>query len=397
MGLNPTSSTSGLAVAQLLSTASIQHRAYLSKEFTKLRRVRPRVPFFKLVAHRLPTLWGLYRDLIRCLPDIRESKKESKWRWKDFRDEEWASREHGTALLWHVRRSFRQQRSLTSPQKCKECLLFWYKLLEHLQSPVSNRFASKLSRYERILRARREKIEMQQVYEKELEWIKKMKNRPILTGGYLRPTINNRPLPRMKNQPIHITMMIRNRIKARAKRMERQTQLIGWLEDAKAERVFEAGLRKEALDENGMVDLRELDFEDGGYQTAIRDSLRSISESFELDRQRASSRFTPEMIGLIKNARKVKLANKTRERQRELRGEITNRALKRMRQGPPAHILTKMSEEEKRLDKVAREVSRGGYSGSIKRQRRKKDRRRTKELGASNLDENEPKSAADVE
>jgi len=72
------------------------------------------------------------------------------------------------------------------------------------------------------------------------------------------------------------------------------------------------------------------------------------------------------MIATIKRARTFKIENKTRERQRELRGEITNRLVKRMNQGPPAHILTKMSDEERHLDWVIREVSLGGYSGKIK-------------------------------
>ncbi|KAG8796581.1 hypothetical protein FRC17_007976, partial [Serendipita sp. 399] len=295
MNLNATPSGSLRTVAQLLTTTSLQHRAHLAKEFSKLRRVRPRVPFFKLVAHRLPTRWGLYRDLLRCLPQVRETKQESRWRWKDFRDEEWDSRAHGKALL------------------------------DHLQSPTPSPQALKVARYERLIRARREKVEMQRVYDKELEWIEKMKKRPILTGGYLRPSLYNRPLPRMKNQPIHITMMIKKRIKARAKRIERQGTLIGWLEDVKTERLFESNLQKEIAGETGNLDSRQPEFEAREYETAIRDSLKSITQSFELDRQRAASKFTPEMITLIKNARKAKIANKTRERERELRGEVTNR------------------------------------------------------------------------
>jgi hypothetical protein len=80
------------------------------------------------------------------------------------------------------------------------------------------------------------------------------------------------------------------------------------------------------------------------------------------------------MMALVKAARTAKIANKTRERQRELRGEVTKRSIKRLRKRPPPHRLEKMTEEEKMEDKVMREVSWGGYSGSIKAQVKKKHR-----------------------
>lgn len=47
------------------SPQSLAFRANLAKLVSPLRRVRPRVPFFQLAAHRVPTLWGLYRSLLR--------------------------------------------------------------------------------------------------------------------------------------------------------------------------------------------------------------------------------------------------------------------------------------------------------------------------------------------
>ena len=48
---------------------SIQlQRAELSKAFSSLRRTRPRVPFWLLAAHRIPTLWSLYRGIQREAP-----------------------------------------------------------------------------------------------------------------------------------------------------------------------------------------------------------------------------------------------------------------------------------------------------------------------------------------
>lgn len=53
---------------------SLTFRANLARLVSPLRRVRPRVPFYQLAAHRIPTLWTLYRGLLRKAPtdDVRE-------------------------------------------------------------------------------------------------------------------------------------------------------------------------------------------------------------------------------------------------------------------------------------------------------------------------------------
>jgi hypothetical protein len=50
------------------SPESLARRLELSKLLPPLKRVRARVPFFYLAAHRIPTLWTLYRGLLREAP-----------------------------------------------------------------------------------------------------------------------------------------------------------------------------------------------------------------------------------------------------------------------------------------------------------------------------------------
>jgi hypothetical protein len=47
---------------------SLAFRAKLAQFVSPLRRVRSRTPFFRLAAHRIPTLWSLYRGLLRHSP-----------------------------------------------------------------------------------------------------------------------------------------------------------------------------------------------------------------------------------------------------------------------------------------------------------------------------------------
>ena len=60
----------------------------------------------------------------------------------------------------------------------------------------------------------------------------------------MRPTLYHGPLPRMKPQPIAISGMIRTRMKARTRRIEKQARLQADLELLAEERDFEMGLRQ---------------------------------------------------------------------------------------------------------------------------------------------------------
>jgi hypothetical protein len=46
----------------------IQHRQNIARIVSGLRPVRPHIPFYRLGAHRVPTLWTLYRGLLRASP-----------------------------------------------------------------------------------------------------------------------------------------------------------------------------------------------------------------------------------------------------------------------------------------------------------------------------------------
>ena len=96
--------------------------------------------------------------------------------------------------------------------------------------------------------------------------------------------------------------------------------------------------------------------------------IASVQASYDLDYTRAQTPYSPDIINMVKAARREKIRNKTREKERERRGEITRNAIKRMNKGPPAHVLSKMTPEQRRRDRILRGPSEAGYAGRIKRE-----------------------------
>ncbi|CDO76164.1 hypothetical protein BN946_scf184740.g7 [Trametes cinnabarina] len=187
-----------------------------------------------------------------------------------------------------------------------------------------------------------------------------------MTGAYLKPSLYNKPLPRLVPQPLHITGMIVARRKARARRMVMHETLKEHMKLIDVERDVERSLAQQAEVEG--TSLEQVYADDyGGWREPIINQFKQLSQSFELERQRAATPYPPELLEQIKAARREKVANKTRERERELRGEMTNRLLKQMRKSPPAHRLAKMSDRRRRMDAISRGVSEVGYVAKVKR------------------------------
>lgn len=92
-----------------------------------------------------------------------------------------------------------------------------------------------------------------------------------------------------------------------------------------------------------------------------------ILETYKRDEARSRLAYPADMLEAIKQARRDKIQNKTRELDRERRGEVLRRTVRRRNKGPPAHVLATMSTEERRMDKIARSVSEVGYVGMVKR------------------------------
>ncbi|KAI8994218.1 hypothetical protein BD414DRAFT_436884 [Trametes punicea] len=325
----------------LPSLDSISHRARFAKLISELRPTRFRAPLTRLLAHRIPTLWTLYRGIMRDAPTetIRSHMRE----------------------FFRARRRVREQGQVT--RDLRKAHNRWDVFRK--AKAGDEHFQAVCMRYSRMIEGARIQARAEWVYQQELAWYERMRTRPILTGAYHKPSLYNRPLPRLRPQPRHITGMIVSRLRARIRRVARQETLKDHTRFLEAERGVEQQLAKEAATmrvpfERVYTD----DFE--GWGKPIVEDLKKISESFDLERMRESTPYPPELLEQVKAARREKVANKTRERERERRGEMTNRLRKQMRQSPPAHILVKMSARQRRMDAIARGASEVGYVAKVK-------------------------------
>jgi len=101
-------------------------------------------------------------------------------------------------------------------------------------------------------------------------------------------------------------------------------------------------------------------------ETPIRETLGNIQACFDREAARANLPYTLELLEMVKEARRVKIANKTREGERQRRGEVLPITLKRMRKGLPAYLLDRLSPKRIELTRITRKPSEGGYTGKIK-------------------------------
>lgn len=221
------------------------------------------------------------------------------------------------------------------------------------------------------------------------DWQRQMKNRPILTGGLILPTMLNSALPRMKPQPQAIAGMILNRRKIYETRRIKRDKEKEWRQDIMREAQFEEGLAKEAQTKGlmfervyssptikkewGVFILRSFFLTCFTYTMPDSVFVSTIRELHEADKPyfaRAQGPIPPALLEQVRIAKRDKVLNKTKERERERRGEILRSTLRRARQGLPARLILTTSAEKQAEDKLVRgNISDVGYLGTVKARR----------------------------
>ncbi|KAH9889921.1 hypothetical protein C8Q73DRAFT_736399 [Cubamyces lactineus] len=323
----------------LPSPQSLAHRARLASLFSELRPTRFRAPLTRLPAHRIPTLWTLYRGIIRDAPT--------------------------ETIRSHMREFFRSRRGMRGQGDVTRELKKAYRRLEVFGRVKAGdeHLKAVCQRYSRMIEGAAFQARADWVFQQEIAWQERMRTRPIMTGGYLKPSFFNKPLPRLRPQPLHITGMIVSRRKARQRRLDRNDAL----QDEKAFLDFESSFENALAANSGSSFERFFSNHMSSWRAPLNEDLRRLTDGFNRERARSAVPYPPEMLEQIRAARREKIANKTRERERERRGEVTNHLLKQMRKRPPAHRLSQMSPKARRMDIIARGASEVGYVAKVKR------------------------------
>jgi len=185
-----------------------------------------------------------------------------------------------------------------------------------------------------------------------------------MTGGYLRPSLYNRPLPRLNPQPTSISVMIFRRRRARSRRVLESRKWKNWVADLGLERQFEADL---ATHTRLAGEKFEPIYDDmRSWRKPMKLLIRDINRSFRLDLARSRTPYSKDMLAAIKGARRNKIINKTREKSLARKGYYTNRVVKQLNKGPPAHVLTTMSKKQLLIDRVSRWPGDNGFVGTVK-------------------------------
>ncbi|EKM79492.1 hypothetical protein AGABI1DRAFT_74569 [Agaricus bisporus var. burnettii JB137-S8] len=308
-----------------------------------LLRTRPRTPFWNIPAHTRPTRI-LYRNLLKHAPT--------------------------DAIYWRIQLFWKENKHLTSIEETRRALHQGYKYLDIFQRARQGdeRMRALLQRYSNLINARCKKEYWQYLARKELVWRAKLRFRPIVTGAYFPPSVFHKPLPRMVNQPTKLSQMIRWRYEVVERRVQRQQAYIETINDIKADCRAEEALqdRVPTLRGKGLFGGHEQD-----WTTPYKRELDSIQAAYDRGNLRAQTPFPQSLLTQLKQARRERILNKTKERLRELRGEQTPSLLKKLRQGPPARILKNMSSRQRYLDKVARHPSEVGMVARAKRELRR--------------------------
>ncbi|KII86734.1 hypothetical protein PLICRDRAFT_55645 [Plicaturopsis crispa FD-325 SS-3] len=331
---------------------SLAHRARIATIISSLRDTRARVPFWKLAAHNVPTRWSLYRGLMRNAPN--------------------------DIVKVQVRKRFKNNIYLTSDRSARSELLAAHRMLDSFIGAQGGdeRLQALLKRYTSLLIAKQTNEKMLRIIKATMKStareLKKDQYKPrpkvIMTGGYFRASLFNKPLARVKPQPQSLTMMIAKRRIRRQWRQERNEEIGEWRDMLRHEESFERALgalppaRKKPFQPAFDSDNRR------EWDAPLFEEKQQIIQTFVEEQARLNAPFPPELLEKVKAARTAKIKNKTRENKRERRGEITNRTIWRRNKGPPAHVLQHMSPKQKEMDRVVRSTSEVGYVGMIKRQ-----------------------------
>lgn len=208
----------------------------------KVRRT-PGIPFFRDPGHTIPTR-GLYRRLLRYTSPVKHDKPTT-ISGKSEMDVAW------DALRKKVKADWRKRRGWTSIPQTQAFLDTQRAFLHTVTGSNTD------NDHHRNLVELSHRLAGQQHRAAERA-LPKPGVKPYV-AGFVRPSFSNPPIPRLKPQPLSVTLTILSRVRARARRVALQKDLAGQSQDLKEEINFYRRVRdREGLEETKafLADLR---------------------------------------------------------------------------------------------------------------------------------------------
>lgn len=263
----------------------------------------PGVPFFRDDRHRRPTR-ALYRQLLRST-NSRPSRETTIGTSHDGQQKgnEDEARVDWNALRVKIKEDWRKRKGSTSIPQTIDFLESQYTRLSTLtfqsESPelavvaLSNRLANQQARA-----IARTKPSLSPEREGEV--------RPYV-AGFLRPTYSNPPLPRLKPQPIKLSLMIKSRVKARQRRVDYQKSLWETEQGLKAEIDFS----RKVKDREGLEEMK-------AQLAGVRAEQEELQGRFERDERRKAGVFGEGVVRRVMRAKKARqVFKRTRAEERK--------------------------------------------------------------------------------
>ncbi|GHJ88393.1 hypothetical protein NliqN6_4795 [Naganishia liquefaciens] len=314
-----------------LDCYSLNHptRARLFNDQLENDKLAPKPVFEQVLSrrkdHTVPTKWSLYRPLIRSarIVDNLLARTETSEKGESLMQHS-ASQQSAAhiALTKYVRRHWKKNSGAQGYKRVRDWLLVQFELLDEFDRALQGNHESmqKLRDQRKTLMIRdadRKSKKLKRIQKKKKEKSSRDGPNPRVHPSFLAPTLFNIALPRMKPQPLSLSMMIDDRVKRRDRRRESQEQHRQWAHDMVVEYDFwkDLGLDFLSSDVAGNGKRRPktrgrptTGSEEGDLSFTERHlrHVEVISTYFERDAARAKTTYTPEMIDAVENARRAR-------------------------------------------------------------------------------------------
>ncbi|GAA5881774.1 hypothetical protein JCM3774_000871 [Rhodotorula dairenensis] len=260
--------------------------------------VLARHPALRSPLHRIPVLWSLYRPLLRA---ARQGQLQ-------------LPADRVSALQNYIRQGFRQGRHLVGLDKVRRKLVEAEQLLE--QFKVATESPAKANQIQRLAAhlAAREAL---RIPSQPRRPVPVHRPKPRVYPSIMHATQFYHPVPRLRPQPIEITMTIFNRRRTSQRRYDKLELANEWVKYARAEEQFEQELVRRAS--KGRSSSDDGGGGGGGGKTPLdrprlgdewRDWIKDAREREKREMARSKLRISPEL------QEKARAANRIREERR---------------------------------------------------------------------------------